>query len=500
MPHDKASDTDFVKLLLEHSPDATIVTAIDGQTLYWGRGAESLFGYHESEALGRRLVELIVPEFLLGDEERALAETLTRGQSTRESIRRAKSGSLIHVDVSRRAVRGDHGAPEVVVSVEKDVTDLKASRDARLVEARFGNLLESVPDAIVMVNSTGRIVSANAHAGRMFGYEPQRLLALRIEELLPQRHRASHIGHRVDFFAQPRTRAMGAGLELFGLRRDGTEFPVEISLSPMPTEEGGLLVMSAIRDTSERKRFEDQLREKNAELERANQAKNRFLAAMSHELRTPLNAVIGFTGTLLMELPGPLLPEQKQQLRTVQSSARHLLSLINDLLDVARIEAGRIDLKPEATRCADVIEEVVGSLAPLAQARGLRVSIEAADPELSLVVDRRALRQIVLNLINNALKFTERGGVSVAVRRVAHGDRSMVEIAVADTGIGISSEDRLKLFAAFSQFDHVRRRPSEGTGLGLHLSQKLAEALRGRIEVDSEVGAGSTFTLVLPLA
>src|SRR3989440_3684295 len=233
----------------------------------------------------------------------------------------------------------------------------------------------------------------------------------------------------------------------------------------------------------------------------ANRTKSEFLANMSHELRTPLNAIIGFTGTLLMKLPGPLNADQEKQLRTVQTGAKHLLALINDLLDLAKIESGKVDLKLVPTDCKELIDEVAASLRQHAESKGLEFTV-TVPLGLTVRTDRRALSQIVINLTNNAIKFTERGSVRLkAERREESGSRTLeinVEISVADTGLGIRPEDQAKLFTAFSQVTSRTGQAQEGTGLGLHLSQKLAEALGGRIELKSEYGRGSTFTLVLP--
>lgn len=218
---------------------------------------------------------------------------------------------------------------------------------------------------------------------------------------------------------------------------------------------------------------------------------------MSHELRTPLNAIIGFTGTLLMRLPGPLTNDQEKQLRTMQGSAKHLLSLINDLLDLAKIESGKVELHREPVLCQSVIHEVAAALRPSAETKGLVFVVTVPETDLVIHTDRRALSQILLNLANNAIKFTDKGQVKLELDQRQTDGRRRTEIHVADTGIGIRPADQTKLFQAFTQVDASTRRRHEGSGLGLYLSQKLAELLGGSISFKSEYGKGSSFTLTL---
>jgi len=256
---------------------------------------------------------------------------------------------------------------------------------------------------------------------------------------------------------------------------------------------------AAIQRNRELEYSREELRSLNTQLQGANSSKDRFLANVSHELRTPLNAIIGFTGTLLMKLPGPLLAEQEKQLKTVQSSARHLHAVINDLLDIATITSGKVELKPEPSSCQEVVDEVIGSMRPLATAKGLELTANLPRVALNTRTDPRALKQILLNLIANAIKFTEQGSVSLTVdTRLDHGVK-LIEFSVTDTGIGVRAEDQARLFEAFARVQSTATGRSEGTGLGLHLSQQLAHLLGGRIEFDSQYERGSTFKLMIPL-
>lgn len=237
------------------------------------------------------------------------------------------------------------------------------------------------------------------------------------------------------------------------------------------------------------------LKEARERAESADRLKSAFLATMSHELRTPLNSILGFTGMLLEGYPGPLNAEQQKQLGMVQNSAKHLLDLINDVLDVSKIEAGQLEVKFRDFDLRSSLERLAVSMKPLAEQKGLELRVSIAPEIQRLDSDRRRVEQIVLNLVNNAIKFTHRGSVTLSAEQ----DGEFVRIAVADTGMGIKSQDLATLFVPFRQLDTGLERHHEGTGLGLVISRRLTELLGGEIEVESRWGEGSTFEISLPL-
>ncbi len=488
----------FVGSVLESSTENSLIAAdLGGRIMLWNHGAGHLYGYTADEALGKSMDLLHTPEDIeAGMPGRIRAAALRDGMWSGRLERLRKDGTRFTAGVNLTPRAGTDGSACGFVLVSSDVTvQARISRELEGGQGYARSIIESAPDAMVIVDPDGLMQLVNAETERLFGHTREELVGNPVEMLIPGRFHEQHPGHRGSFFAAPRARPMGAGLDLWGVRKDGTEFPVEVSLSPLETA-AGKVSMAAIRDVTEARHVQRELRVANLRLEKASRAKDRFLASMSHELRTPLNAILGFTGTLLMELPGPLNDEQDKQLRIVQTSGRHLLSLINDLLDLARIESGKLEISPVEIDCRDLLGEVALGLRPLANAKRVAIKIEAP-PDVTVVSDRRALSQILINLTNNAIKFTEQGCVRLVLDQDHDPEGVRTRFTVIDTGIGIKPEDQEMLFTAFEQIGGPAAHEYEGTGLGLHICQTLAPLLGGTISFRSEFGEGSAFTLEL---
>jgi protein-histidine pros-kinase len=343
---------------------------------------------------------------------------------------------------------------------------------------------------MVIVAPDGEIILVNAQTEKLFGYSRDELLGHKVEILVPARYRDIHPGQWGSYCANPTTRSMGSGLELHGLRKNGLEFPIEVNLSPMEAAEGRL-VTAAIRDITDRKKVERAIVE-------ANRMKSEFLANMSHELRSPLNAIIGFTELMYKGKTGPVSADQREYLGDILTSSRHLLQLINDVLDLAKVESGKMEFRTETVDIAKLVSEVRDILRGLASGKRIQIEVEI-DPAVGCaVVDPSRLKQVLYNYLSNALKFTAEDG-RVSIRLSADGiDHFRLE--VEDTGIGISAEDIPRLFVEFQQLDTSAAKKYQGTGLGLALTKRIVEAHGGKVEVRSTPGRGSTFSALLPRA
>ena len=383
-----------------------------------------------------------------------------------------------------------------------DASDREAQTALAESEWQKRAILEAALEAIVAMDEGGRIAWFNASAERMFGHARADVIGKSLADLvIPPTQRDAHRRGLAGYLATGTGPLMGKRIEMNALRAGGEEFPVELTVVRIDTT-GSPLFAAFIRDLTERKNFEliqaqsTAVHEENRRIVEVNRLKSEFLANMSHELRTPLNAIIGFADLLLSQELGPVSDSQRDALADILTSGRHLVRVIGDVLDVARVESGKIELRPETVELPAAVAEVVGIFGPPAMRKGIDIATQF-DPEISRVVtDRGRLRQVLYNYLSNAVKFTGPGG-RVAVRTHAEGERAF-RLEVEDTGIGIRPEDLDRLFQPFQQLDEGLARKYEGTGMGLAMTRQIVEAQGGLVGVRSEVGKGSTFFAVLP--
>jgi two-component system, sensor histidine kinase and response regulator len=365
-------------------------------------------------------------------------------------------------------------------------------------EEQLRLIINTALDAVITMNAEGRITNWNSEAEKTFGWSSQEALGQRLSEIiLPQRYRKDHDRGLERFLATGQGMMLRQRTEITALHRDGHEFPVEVATSPVKFANQWIF-SSFMRDIAEHKRAQEELLNAKQAAEDANRAKSIFLANMSHELRTPLNAIIGYSEMLEEETQELGKAAVVRDLQKIQSAGKHLLALINDILDLSKIEAGKMGLHLEIFDVAQMIEEIASTVQPAVEKNTNTLQVDVAKNAGEMRADLTKVRQILLNLLSNSCKFTNSGSISLQVDRRTIDHRDWLQFQVRDTGIGITAEQKENLFQEFSQADTSIARKYGGTGLGLAITRRFIQIMRGTIAVESQPGRGSTFTIQLP--
>lgn len=474
----KAAERRFGELL-ESAPDALLVTDANGIITFANREAVSMFGYPREVLVGLS-IEALVPEWFRTQRSRHRAD-YTQAPRARamganvDLYALRQDGTEFPVEISLSPIQTADGL--VVSTAIRDITRRKQA------DRKFRALLESAPDAFVLTDDRGRIELVNSQTEQLFGYRREELLGQPIELLVPQRFRQAHAGHREGYFSKPRVRQMGLGMHLFGQRKDGTEFPVEVSLAPLQTEDGRTLVSSAIRDVTERKRM--------AELRRMNEDLQAFAHVASHDLREPLRMISSYMQLLSERYGSELDGDAHDFIGYAVDGARRMEKLLDALLDYARIGSRAKPLVPVDP--VEILDDVRHNLALAIEDAGAVITIGDL-PRVN--ADPVQLTQLFQNLIANAIKFRGASRPQVRIDAVRQGE--LWQFGVHDNGIGIDPRHEERVFGIFERLHTASEYP--GTGIGLSICKRIVQRHGGRIWVESRTGEGSHFYFTLPAA
>jgi PAS domain S-box-containing protein len=473
--------------LLEAAPDAMVVVNQGGDIVQLNFQAERQFGYSRDELLGQKMKNIVPEGFaerLIADGARTASEALAQQIGTGIELHgRRKDGSEFPIEIMLSPLESAEGT--LVTAAIRNISVRKvAEAHTELSEARYRGLLEAAPDAMVVVNQGGEIVLLNLQAERQFGYSRDELLGQQVKNIVPEGFAERLIADSARTASEALTQQIGTGIELHGRRKDGSEFPIEIMLSPLKSAEG-TLVTAAIRDISTRKRTEG--------------FKEEFLSHVSHELRSPLSAIRQFVTILLDKLAGELNLEQRQYLEIVLRNAKQLQSMVDDLFEVSGIEAGKLRVELQHTSASDAIGYAVNTLQGAATAKHITLSCNIESPLPSVFADPARVRQILLILMDNAIKFTPPNGAVKIRARVDKEDSRHVVVEVSDSGPGISPDMTERIFERLIQASDPGSAGRKGLGLGLFICKELVMRQGGQIRATCAPGQGAMFTVTLPI-
>jgi PAS domain S-box-containing protein len=491
--------------IVASSDDVIISKSLDGTVESWNPAAERLFGYTPAEMIGQS-IRKIIPADRQSEEDDVLAK-VRRGDVIDhfETQRQTKDGRLIDIALTVSPIRDRSGR---IIGASKIARDITQQKRAAVAALHLAAIVQSSDDAIVSKDLNGIVQSWNPAAERLFGYSATEMIGQSIIKIVP----ADRLAEETYVLGRIRSGQSVEHFETVRRTKDGQSIDISLTVSPIRDRNGRIIGASKIaRDIREHKRLIEErrtaaaneeaarrevLEAQNRRIQEAARLKSEFVANMSHELRTPLNSIVGFAELIADARFGPMPDKYRGFAQVMHSSAIHLLQLINDILDLAKVESGKVDFKPEAVNLAQIVNETTGIIRGLAAKRRVEVAADV-DPALGVVhLDPMRLKQVLYNYLSNAIKFTHEGG-HVSVRLRAEGDEQF-RIEVEDDGIGIKPEDEHRLFIEFQQLDASTAKKFAGSGLGLAITKRLVEAQGGTVGVHSVFGSGSTFFATLP--
>jgi PAS domain S-box-containing protein len=464
----------FYIAAVEASNHAFLTTTPDGAITAWNHGAERLFGYSADEAIGQP-ISIIIPE------DRRAESRINRDQlcqlkriSSVETVRIDKRGRRIDVVLELSPIFSASGSFVGMASIIRDVTEEK------LAQEMFRLAVEACPSGMVMIDRTGTILMVNGEIERLFGYSRHELINKSIDMLVPERLRLRHARHREAFKSNPAKRAIDGHRDLLGRRKDGTEFAIEVGLNPIQIRDG-LLVLSVIIDISERRRLE--------------RLKDEFVSTVSHELRTPLTSIAGSLGLLAGGAGGQMPEATMRLLRIAHSNSERLVRLINDFLDLEKIESGNVVLHLKPLDVRALVEQAIEANRGFAAKFAIEMKLDPDSVSAFVLADNDRLVQVVTNLLSNAIKSSPSGQLVVVT---TEHDDAFARIIVRDHGPGIPDEFKRRVFEKFAQANTMDERQKGGTGLGLSIVKQLVTLLGGSVWFESPADGGTSFHVQLP--